>query len=363
MKLRLEHINKIKNNPSLLDNSSPPVLPEFSGDRLNLAQCYGALYKKLKEHFEKRATLVYVKRGFFSKKWQDEKMDDAEQEKVKKMFDIFFKARYGALPVGVVEEDPSAYKYLETLSNSYKSFPYNNFDYADNGDISKKTVFLVLSVATLFTSTALYYLLSQFLDSMERFYFDENWLKASITLASMAAGAALGTSLGFFVLAPLLTLVGITPIGLGIAATVLSALVIATITTWLANVIQDHFFESTHLNALDPADHKRYDLNQKQIKTLEKNGFNVEVVRCAIVALRKELIDLEAESIPSLVSRLISSTPKIKRINEILKSIRALRDGSYNEDTLKVGDLSFELKEPELDLNEGEALEGSQFNF
>lgn len=363
IKTRSKEIDEMERNPLLLAKfGSPPITPQIIGERLDIEQCYKALSKKLNQYLEESEALVYVKRSFFSKEWQHKKMHRLEQEKVRKMFDIFFKAHYGVLPDVILEEDPPAYNYLKELSASYSGFPICNLD-LDNGDISKNTVFMVLSVATLFTSTALYYLLSQTLDSVERFYYDENWLKASITLASLLAGASLGAYLCFFIITPLLALGAITPIGLAIGAAVLSALVLATITTWLSNVIQNYFFESSHLNALDPADYKRYELDQKQILTLKDNGFNIDIVQCALVALRKELIDLEAESIPTLMSRLISSTPKIKRINEILKSIRALRDGSYTEDTLQVDNMSFNLKEPGLNLKVEHVSREPQFNF
>lgn len=204
---------------------------------------------------------------------------------------------------------------------------------------------LILLVLTIFAS---YYILTSLCDSVERIYYNESWMKAIGTLAAVAAGATAGATIGYFVLTPLI--LGLTLanpawlVALSIAATVSLTLILAGTLSFVATKLENYVIEKANPNSLDPKDPHRFEISKAEEEVLLRKDFNIETVKCAIVALR---LSMDTEQVPSFLSRIsLCASNEHAHIQECLMAIRALKHGSYPSDTINVGGMTFYLKMP-----------------
>lgn len=282
-------------------------------------------------------------------------LDEQEKERVFNLFNIFFHAQYQYIPkeYTLLEKNKS---YLMQLTPHYhtlrpkltkRTFEGLSLESGSDGDLGKCAVILIFSVFTLFSFLALYYLLNRMLNCVERFICDENWLKASIQIASTLAGAAAGACLGFYIVAPLIMYIGYViigmanPMNMAIAGVVLTGLLMSALACLVTNAVQDKAFEKSHAHALDPKDAKRFELTAQEEQVLRSKGFNIDIVHCALIALRN---DMDVERVPSLLSRWISRTPRMETIKYGLDTVRALKNGTYNpNEQLRTSGMIFDL--------------------
>ena len=214
-----------------------------------------------------------------------------------------------------------------------------------NGDDLGSLFFVGIVVAAgALTFVALYYIISQTLNSMERFWYDEGWLQASIALATMvAAGSASGLLAGFLLAAPFATLafaIGLSnPVSVIIIGTVCLSIIGAAGSWFITKQIQDYVIKKSNPDALDPKDPHRFTLTAEEEANLSEKGMDPLKVKCAMVAIREEM---GKKQVPSLLQRLTFSREKQEYLNEI----RKLRRGEVEDKAcFKVGFLvEFDLR-------------------
>lgn len=228
--------------------------------------------------------------------------------------------------------------------------PYQTRHCLDNPAEDEAMVILVMVViATLaiaVTLLAAYYILSAALNALERFVYDEDWLSATLTLASISTGVTMGACLGYFIVAPLIIGLGLSnPVFLSILALgsiVCLSIVCAGIITFAINKLQDKWDEEANPDALDPKDPYRYLLTEDQMQKLFLQGYNIEAVKCAITALR---LEMDTEKVPSLLNRWNPlALGKTRLIHKNLQLIRQLKAANLDSDHLIVGNMNFPLK-------------------
>lgn len=186
-------------------------------------------------------------------------------------------------------------------------------------------VLIVAAVAAVILYFAACYLFTAIAESLERFWYNEGWLQASISLLGVIGGAVAGAMLMMTFLPPFFPLAT-----LCIAFT---STVTAAITGGVTNLIQAQCIESMNADAMDSADPYRFTLTEAESAALEQKGIDPTKVKCAIAALRHEIREL-----PSLTSRWFSDTPQQVK----LQLIRALRRGEMAE--VRLEGLSFDLR-------------------
>ncbi|WP_155831615.1 hypothetical protein [Legionella oakridgensis] len=197
---------------------------------------------------------------------------------------------------------------------------------------------LVLLAAAL-AFVALYYLLSQTMDNVERFCYSEGWLQAGLNLMGMVAGGVaaslLTTALLTAPLAALALAAGIAnPVGVVIFGMITLTLVGAAAGGFLTDKIQQYFIKKSNEDALDPQDPHRFALTEAEERALMEKGIDPIKVKCAIVALRAKMED---KPVPSLLNRLFSDRGQM--IQDILNQVRELRSGKLKE--IQVGEMHF----------------------
>lgn len=211
----------------------------------------------------------------------------------------------------------------------------------------------VAVLASFGSALALFYLLSAFANSVERFVYNEGWLQGMTTIAAMLGGAVAGGLLGVYIAAiPLIILaltIGISnPIGFAMVGIVILTILTAALVSGLTNIIQNKVIEKNHKAAIDPADPYRFTLTQKEIDNLEDNNIDPLKVKTAIIALRQRIGE---EPVPSLFFR---CTNNGKEKQDCLKNIRMLRRGELPEVEIEEGGMLFNVMkdglQPELEV-------------
>ncbi|VEG92333.1 hypothetical protein [Legionella spiritensis] len=229
----------------------------------------------------------------------------------------------------------------------YHSSSHHHGHGVENTDGNGLLLLLLVALALLAAILAfvsLYYLISQSLNAVERFVYNEGWLQASFSMAGMLGGAAAGGLLGAFVAsAPLAALAigaGISnPVGITIVGIICLTLIGAAAGCFLTNQIVNYALKKKNQQALDPADPRRFELTGSEETDLLDKGLNPIAVRCAIVALREQMGE---KGVPSLLNRVFTS--RGQETQEILSQIRELRRGSLR--SINVGDMTFHLELP-----------------
>lgn len=174
-------------------------------------------------------------------------------------------------------------------------------------------VAVIVSIVLYFTACYLFTVLA---DALERFWHNEGWFQASISLLGVIGGAVAGAMLMMTVIQPFGAL--------AILCIASASIVAAALTAGLTNVIQAECIEAMNADALDPADPYRFALTTAESVALELKGIDPTKVKCAIAALRDEIAVL-----PPVSSRWFSDDASPKQ--EKLQVIRALRRGELVE--------------------------------
>ena len=225
--------------------------------------------------------------------------------------------------------------------NSSHGHPSNN---KDNGLYMLLLVALATAAAAL-SFVALYYLLSESLNSAERFIYNEGWLQACTPFLGMAAGAAAAATLStLFLTTPLASLAlaaGIAnPVGIVVFGIVCLTIIGASAGGFVSDKIQNYVIKNDE--ALDPADPHRFALTDAEARVLESRGIDPIKVKCAIVALRAQMGD---KPVPSLLNRsCCSSNGDLIQVS--LDTIRKLRRGDLFG--VQVGSMYFDCVKDEV---------------
>ncbi|CDZ77649.1 hypothetical protein BN59_01933 [Legionella massiliensis] len=186
-----------------------------------------------------------------------------------------------------------------------------------------------LAIAAAFI--AMYYLFSQFLDDMERFWHNEGWIQAAVSMmAAAASGCAVGLLTFFLLEAPIISLAiaaGVSnPAGMVILAVVCLTIIGAGLGCFITNKIQEYAIRKANPDAIDVYDAHRYELTDSEREDLEAKGIDPEKVLSAMIAIRQTM---GKEQLPSLLGRVFTSGGREKQ--ELLDKIRQLRKGEFDE--------------------------------
>lgn len=242
--------------------------------------------------------------------------------------------------------------------SSYSYFAYrhrgSNIHTHDQSAQDKKNqamagLLLVAVVAAIAASAfiALFYLVRQMLNSAERFYYNEGWMQASLTMLSIAvSGIAMGMLANAFVLSPLLGLAiaaGVAnPVGLAVFGVIGISIVGAALGCLISNSIQQQYIKNS--NALSPTDPYRFTLTDAEAKNLLAKGIDPIKVKCALVALDNHISKLPESS---MCARLFSI--RNSELSECLDKVRDLRSGNFSsralfarQGVMKVGRMEFD---------------------
>ncbi|CAM4398117.1 MAG: hypothetical protein LEGION0403_FIIPPAGN_00842 [Legionella sp.] len=241
--------------------------------------------------------------------------------------------------------------------HGHHSFPHGGFPHGglpghhghggccvdtDSETLAALALLLMAAVAAVLASIAVYYMLNQFLEGAERFYYNEGWLRAALVMAnSIAFGAGSSILTLAFAAAPLTSLAimaGFSPAAVVVTGAVLLSIMGAGIGAFVMNLLYSPLQKDQ--NAMDPRDPLRFRLTVNEEYNLASNGIDPSMVKLAIVALRAEIakhLNNKDAEIPSFFSRKDKSMAKV---NECLQQVRDLRSGTLTR--LTVGDLYFD---------------------
>lgn len=245
-------------------------------------------------------------------------------------------------------------KLCESSSIYYKE--HQNLYYLGGNDVSKekyqyftmdKVAGLIVLIALLpslvvLTTIALYSLLNEFLNGIERFYYGEGWLKMAFMMANTIFISGVSLVMSFSYASPILINLSLT-FGLNPAILVITAAVcISIISSWIGcyafGLFYDFIDKRAHRNALDPADSLRFGLTVKQEQNLIEKKIDPLMVKCALVFLRTKIACVldNDKPIPSFLNRMYGQGRKVQKL---LQQARQLRNGliDYVEvDNLKI---------------------------
>lgn len=208
---------------------------------------------------------------------------------------------------------------------------------------------VIAAIAIILAAYCLYYIMKEFLNSIERFVFNEGWLQASITLSAMLAGGAAGAAAGTLLAAtPIIMLAlaaGVSnPVGWVILGIVCLTIVGAAAGTFVANKLQNYVLKKASADELVPNDANRFSLTDSEAAHLVSIGIDPVAVKCAITELRAQM---GCKEIPGYADRKFFKADQYKYLQENLDLIRQLRRGQLEKDntwdSFKVGDKTFDL--------------------
>jgi hypothetical protein len=209
--------------------------------------------------------------------------------------------------------------------DSYSEDTWNKSSYNKDKKGEAWAIFVVVILGALALGAALValaYLFLDFFDNMERFWHNEGWMQAAISmLATAASGFATCFLTSYFLTAPLIAL-GLTaglsnPVGLAIVGIVCLTIIGAGLGAFITNQIQNYAIKKSNPDALDPQDPHRFKLSEKESENLEYLGLDPFKVKCAMVTIRQQMGQMQ---VPSFLRR---SSEK----QELLNKVRQLRNG------------------------------------
>jgi chromate transport protein ChrA len=206
-------------------------------------------------------------------------------------------------------------------------------------------VITVAAIALVLATIALYFMLSQFAESIDRFCYDEGWLKAAWTIAIGIGFGASTVPLYMAFVAPglisLAIMAGFNPIAVAVTGIVLLSIISAGLGGLAMNVVYGEIEKNK--DAIDPEDPKRFALSAENEENLIAKGINPTVVRCALSAIRVEIARISDKGpIPPILTRFFTSSSEM---HDLLKKARQLRFGQIDE--VKVGGLHFHCVMPD----------------
>lgn len=194
---------------------------------------------------------------------------------------------------------------------------------------------MAAAVAAMFVS--MYFLLRDAADSVGRFWYNEGWMHATLTLVGIAVSGAIASMLAeTFVAGPLASLAiaaGVAnPVGIVALGITCITFMGAAVGSFITNALQNYVIKKAKADALYPADPYRFELTSAEARRLEAKGYDPIKVKCAIVALRQEMGEKPA------LNDLFLDT----KVQQCLDKIRKLRKGEY--ESLMVGTMKFDFK-------------------
>ncbi|KTC88806.1 hypothetical protein OQJ18_02995 [Fluoribacter dumoffii] len=239
-----------------------------------------------------------------------------------------------------------------TGSGCWGSSNRHGHDSSSNEDCVKLMVALLVIalalIAAVLAFIALAYMLNELANTIERFCFNEGWLKGALMLASsIAFGAGSSYLMINFASAPLIALAvaaGLNPVGVVIMGTVLLSIIGAGIGCFAMGMLYDSVNKSANPEPLDQTDPERFRLTAAEEDALKKKGIDPIAVKCAMVALRGEMATVlgSEKPIPSFFSRYFNKDNE--KIQKLLTTLRQLRKGEV--DTIDAGGLHFDCRVP-----------------
>ena len=199
---------------------------------------------------------------------------------------------------------------------------------------------LMIMMAVALVGISFYYMVSQTINSTERFMWNEGWQQAAITLSSLVVGYVFGAAIScFFLMA-----IGMSnPLTIPILTMITVAILTAAATCYITNKFQNHCIQNANDEALDPQDPHRFKLTDKEEQHLIEIGLDPVSVKCALVALRQQMGE---QATPSFLNR--NFTSKGKRMQCFLDQVRELRSGELTTITVNSlhGSQRFDLECP-----------------
>lgn len=216
----------------------------------------------------------------------------------------------------------------------------------DIGQLIALLVIIALAAAAAaLTFIAFYYMLNQFLNGVERLWYNEGWLNATMLLASSVVFGSLSALFAVTVAStPLIALAvaaGINPIGVVAAGAICITMLGAGLACFLTSILCGHFEKIAYKDSMDPEDPLRFRLTQLEEHDLLNKNIDPLAVKCAMVALRGEISKVldSDQTIPSFLSRKFGYGDKVQLL---LQQVRGLRNGTVTD--IEVGGLTFYCK-------------------
>lgn len=266
---------------------------------------------------------------------------------------------------------PEKLPYKEAHSSSFDWLLLNTLLYPNHHLHSKKhnkayDSFLFLSMLALIIVTgsatplafiALYYLISEVANNIERLWHNEGLLKPTLQLTGSLAFALMGLYMGIYyfpmsiyvvniISMPLYGLIvsaGFDPmVALILIGLAIPSLFGAAVGSLASDATYDAIDFKISKDSIDPTDSTRYRLTAHDRLNLEAKSIDPLTVECAIIAIRAQIANAlgsNEQSTPSLFNRLFQQP----QVQKLLNTIRQLRRGELTEIT--VGDLHFDCKQ------------------
>ena len=215
-----------------------------------------------------------------------------------------------------------------------------NVDHGHRKDDSNKNaefwamllLIILATIAAVLTVIAMYYLLNNTLSGLERFWYNEGWMQASLSLMGMAASTVIATMLAPLAAAPIASLALaagiINPAGVVVMGLACVAVMGAATGSYLFNIIEGYSVSRANGNALDAGDPNRFTLTDAEAEKLVAKDIDPIKVKCAIIALRADMGD--------------ENTSYLRRNTDVqdgLNKIRKLRRGEIS--AVPVKEMSF----------------------
>jgi hypothetical protein len=210
----------------------------------------------------------------------------------------------------------------------------SNHDHS-HGDEKKKedaiAYLFLAALSVLFAAlavVALYYMLGQALNSIDRIRYNEGVLQGMWTMAGTLAAGCVSYFLSMaFVASPLMNLALLAGISSPVSVVVLSLSCLVMIGAGLGCLMtdkaQNYILRRANPGALDPNDPDRFALTLEEEENLRAKGFDVMKVKYVIYTLRSELGE---QGVPTLMHSRFFGNNGMK-IQENLDLIRKIRAG------------------------------------
>lgn len=253
--------------------------------------------------------------------------------------------------------EPNLFNWVTLNKNLNPYEPYFNKNTAQEGlKINTKkssgllaglAIMTLVFSAVVLTIASWYYLLYQFLNSAERLWYNEGWLRAVLMSAAALTSSSITTTCTLiFAASPIITVAlaaNLNPVTMLIVTGICLASIGASLGVLLTNTIHDFIENRTHKKTIDSSDPYRFRLTDDEEDELIEKHIDPIKVRCALVALRVEInsvLDNE-EQVPSFLNRHFGNS-KYKQVQPLLQMVRALRRGDITEAVF--GDLKFDCR-------------------
>lgn len=229
----------------------------------------------------------------------------------------------------------------------------NKDEKKNNGDLIAFLFFAALAaLLVVLALAALYYMIGQALNSLDRIRYNEGWLQGMTTMAgTLAAGYVASVLSSAFAATPLMNLALLaglsSPVGAVALSLVCLTIIGAGLGCFVTDKVQNYILRKTNPDALDPNDPNRFTLTADEEEHLIRSGFDLMRVKYAIFTLRTELAE---EGVPTLLhSRSFGANGK--KVQENLDLIRKIRAGDIGGESLLDGPRTVTLRQGDQTIN------------